>query len=64
MSQFGGPMFETAQQQFHVIADHLEIRDDERNRLIPFDGVSNRTAAMAIGVERVLESKRAPGLFS
>jgi glutamate dehydrogenase (NAD(P)+) len=34
MSQFGGPAFEMAQQQFHVIADHLEIPDDERNRLI------------------------------
>jgi hypothetical protein len=34
MSQFGGPVFEMAQQQFHVIADHLEIPDDERNRLI------------------------------
>jgi hypothetical protein len=32
--------------------------------LIPFDGVSSRTAAMAIGVERVLEGKRARGLFS
>ena len=27
------------------------------------DGVSNRAAAMAIGVERVLEGKRARGLF-
>ena len=34
MSQCGGPMFEMAQQQFHAIADHLEIPDDERNRLI------------------------------
>ena len=34
MSQFGGPVFEMAQQEFHVIVDHLEIPDDERNRLI------------------------------
>jgi hypothetical protein len=34
MSQFGGPVFEMAQQRFHMIADHLEIPDDERNGLI------------------------------
>ena len=34
MSQFRGPVFEMAQQRFHMIADHLEIPDDERNGLI------------------------------
>jgi hypothetical protein len=28
-----------------------------------WDGVANRTAAMAIGVERVMKAKQGPGLF-
>jgi glutamate dehydrogenase (NAD(P)+) len=34
MTLFNGPVFDIARQQFHVIADLLEITDDERNRLI------------------------------
>ncbi len=31
---YSGPVFEMARQQFHVIADHLEIPEDERDRLL------------------------------
>ncbi len=31
---YSGPVFEMARQQFHVIADHLSIPDDERDRLL------------------------------
>ncbi|MBV9250467.1 MAG: Glu/Leu/Phe/Val dehydrogenase [Acetobacteraceae bacterium] len=34
MSIYSGPVFEMARQQFHVIADHLEIPCDERDRLL------------------------------
>ena len=34
MTLFTGPVFDMARQQFHVIADHLEIPDDERDRLL------------------------------
>jgi glutamate dehydrogenase (NAD(P)+) len=34
MEMFAGPVFQMARQQFHVIADHLEIPEDERDRLL------------------------------
>jgi glutamate dehydrogenase (NAD(P)+) len=34
MTLFTGPVFEMAREQFHVIADHLEIPLDERDRLL------------------------------
>ncbi len=34
MSIYTGPVFDMAQQQFQVIADHLEIPADERDRLL------------------------------
>jgi glutamate dehydrogenase (NAD(P)+) len=34
MSLFSGPVFEMARKQFHIIADHLEIPEDERDRLL------------------------------
>ena len=34
MSLFSGPVFEMASKQFHLIADHLEIPQDERDRLL------------------------------
>ena len=34
MSLFTGPVFEMAREQFHVIADHLNIPIDERDRLL------------------------------
>ena len=34
MTLFTGPVFEMAREQFHVIADHLEIPADERDRLL------------------------------
>jgi len=34
MTLFAGPVFEMATQQFHIIADHLEIPIDERERLL------------------------------
>ena len=34
MSLFTGPVFEMAREQFHVIADHLNIPMDERDRLL------------------------------
>jgi glutamate dehydrogenase (NAD(P)+) len=34
MTIYTGPMFDMARQQFHVIADHLEIPHDERDRLL------------------------------
>ena len=34
MTIYSGPVFEMARQQFHVIADHLEIPHDERARLL------------------------------
>ena len=34
MSLFGGPVFDMAREQFRVIADHLEIPEDERERLL------------------------------
>ena len=34
MSLFSGPVFEMASRQFHLIADHLEIPQDERDRLL------------------------------
>ena len=34
MSLFSGPVFAMAREQFHVIADHLEIPADERDRLL------------------------------
>jgi glutamate dehydrogenase (NAD(P)+) len=34
MTIYSGPMFEMARQQFQVIADHLEIPRDERDRLL------------------------------
>ena len=34
MSIYTGPVFEMARQQFHVIADHLAIPQDERDRLL------------------------------
>ena len=34
MSLFAGPVFDMARQQFHVIADHLQIPEDERDRLL------------------------------
>jgi len=34
MSIYTGPVFEMARTQFHVIADHLEIPKDERERLL------------------------------
>src|SRR5208337_2283354 len=33
-SLYAGPVFEMAREQFHVIADHLAIRADERDRLL------------------------------
>ena len=33
-SLYSGPVFEMARNQFHVIADHLGIREDERDRLL------------------------------
>ena len=34
MTIYSGPVFEMARQQFQVIADHLEIPHDERDRLL------------------------------
>ena len=34
MSIYSGPVFEMARDQFHVIADHLDIPLDERDRLL------------------------------
>ena len=34
MTIYTGPVFDMARQQFHVIADHLEIPADERDRLL------------------------------
>ena len=34
MSLFTGPVFDMAREQFHVIADHLQIPEDERERLL------------------------------
>ena len=34
MSIFTGPVFDMARDQFHIIADHLEIPVDERDRLL------------------------------
>jgi len=34
MTIYTGPVFDMAAQQFHVIADHLDIPDDERPRLL------------------------------
>jgi len=34
MTLFAGPVFAMAREQFHVIADHLEIPSDERDRLL------------------------------
>jgi glutamate dehydrogenase (NAD(P)+) len=34
MTLYGGPVFDMARKQFHVIADHLGIPDDERDRLL------------------------------
>jgi glutamate dehydrogenase (NAD(P)+) len=34
MELFAGPVFAMARAQFHVIADHLEIPEDERDRLL------------------------------
>jgi glutamate dehydrogenase (NAD(P)+) len=34
MELFAGPVFGMARAQFHVIADHLEIPEDERDRLL------------------------------
>ena len=31
---YSGPVFEMAREQFHVIADHLDIPEDERDRLL------------------------------
>ena len=33
-SLFTGPVFEMARDQFHVIADHLSIPEDERDWLL------------------------------
>ncbi len=33
-SLYSGPVFEMAREQFHVIADHLAIPEDERDRLL------------------------------
>jgi glutamate dehydrogenase (NAD(P)+) len=70
VSQFGGPVFEMAQQYFWTkdeVMGRLEhLLDRSWSQIVARakkDGVSNRTAAMAIGVERSLEGKRACGLF-
>src|SRR5580698_1479389 len=34
MSIYTGPVFDMARQQFNVIADHIGIREDERDRLL------------------------------
>ncbi len=34
MTLYAGPVFEMARQQFHIIADHLDIPLDERERLL------------------------------
>jgi glutamate dehydrogenase (NAD(P)+) len=34
MTIYTGPVFEMARTQFHLIADYLEIREDERDRLL------------------------------
>ena len=34
MTIYSGPVFDMARQQFQVIADHLEIPPDERERLL------------------------------
>ncbi len=34
MTLFAGPVFAMAREQFHVIADHLQIPEDERDRLL------------------------------
>ena len=34
MTIYGGPVFEMARQQFHMIADYLEIPHDDRDRLL------------------------------
>ena len=33
-SLYSGPVFEMAREQFHVIADHLAIPEDDRDRLL------------------------------
>ena len=34
MTLYSGPVFDMAREQFHVIADHLDIPIDERDRLL------------------------------
>ena len=34
MTLYAGPVFEMASRQFHIIADHLDIPLDERDRLL------------------------------
>jgi glutamate dehydrogenase/leucine dehydrogenase len=100
MTIYTGPVFDMARDQFHVIADYLEIPLDERERLLypkrsvtvscPIHGegevmsklyhvldkafaavmqrvqrnnVTHRSAAMAIGVNRVRQAKQVRGLF-
>jgi hypothetical protein len=52
MTVYSGPFFDMAVKQFGVIANHLSIPMDERDR-----------ALLTIGVEKVRAAKNARGLF-
>ncbi|HST76414.1 MAG TPA: Glu/Leu/Phe/Val dehydrogenase dimerization domain-containing protein, partial [Acetobacteraceae bacterium] len=48
MMIYGGPVFDMAREQFHVIADHLAIPEDERDRLL----YPKRAIAVACPIHR------------
>jgi glutamate dehydrogenase (NAD(P)+) len=48
MSIYTGPVFEMARQQFHSIADYLEIPEDERDRLL----IPKRAVAVSCPIHR------------
>jgi hypothetical protein len=52
MTVYSGPVFDMAVNQFGVIANHLSIPMDERDRIL-----------LPIGVEKVRAAKNARGLF-
>jgi len=54
-----------ASRQFPTVADHLDFPIHERtgNLMLKSRSTANRDAAPSIGLERVLDAKRKPGLF-
>ena len=55
MTVYSGPGFDMAVSQFNVIANHLEIPMDERDRIL--------MPKRAVGVEKVRAAKNTRGLF-